>query len=158
METYMDEDEGLVDFYNTYDPYEVTKKDLDRYKRFMNSLNDEEKKLIEANEYYYELSFSNLGGLVMPLILEFNFTNGSSEMIKIPAEIWRKNNENITKIFGFNKEVESIVLDPFLETADTDINNNSWPAIYHPSRFEVFKYKNRRDRGDQNPMKESKKK
>ncbi len=94
----------------------------------------------------------------MPLILEFNFTNGTSEIIKIPAEIWKSNNENITKVFGFNNEVTNIVLDPFLETADTDINNNSWPAIYHPNRFEVFKYKNRKDRIDQNPMKDNKKK
>ena len=158
METYMDEDEGLVDFYTTYDPYEVTKKDLERYKKFMNSLNEEEKKLIEANEFYYELSFRNIGGLVMPLIIEFNFTDGTTEMVKIPAEIWKKNNENITKVFGFKKEVNNIVLDPFLETADTDINNNSWPAIYHPTRFEIFKYKNRRDREDLNPMKENKKK
>ena len=79
-------------------------------------------------------------------------------MVKIPAEIWKKNNKNITKVFGFKKEVNNIVLDPFLETADTDINNNSWPAIYHPTRFEVFKYKNRRDREDLNPMKENKKK
>ena len=113
METYMDEDEGLVDFYTTYDPYEVTKKDLERYKKFMNSLNEEEKKLIEANEFYYELSFSNVGGLVMPLIIEFNFTDGTTEIVKIPAEIWKKNNENITKVFGFKKEVNNIVLDPF---------------------------------------------
>ena len=97
----------------------------------------------------------------MPLIFQFQFKDGSSEIIRIPVEIWKLDNENIItycKVFGFNKEVTKIVLDPYLETADTDLNNNVWPRSYAPSRFEVFKHKNRRDRPDQNPMKESKKK
>ncbi len=156
--TYLDKDEGLSDFYNTYDPYEVTKKEKDHFDKFMTSLNDDEKELLESNQFYYELKFSNIGGLVMPLILHFEFIDGETELIKIPVEIWIKNNEHITKVFAFNKEVVKIQLDPYLETADTDINNNSWPISYVPTRFEVFKYKNRRERTDSNPMKESKKK
>ena len=63
------------------------------------------------------------------------------------------------KVVGFEKEVESIVLDPFLETADTDLNNNSWPAVYHPTTFELFYEKSRwQEMKRNNPMKQKKKK
>ena len=95
----------------------------------------------------------------MPLILEFKFKDGSSTLKRIPAEVWKSNNFNITKVFGFEKEVDSIVLDPYLETADTDLNNNSWPAVYHPSTFELFKEKSRwQSMKQNNPMKQKNKK
>jgi hypothetical protein len=87
--------------------------------------------------------------------MEFKFTDGTSEVVRIPAEIWRKNHEEVNKVFYFEKEVTDIVLDPFLETADTERNNNYWPPRQEPSRFELFK---RRSRGGrENPMQKAKK-
>jgi len=91
--------------------------------------------------------------------MSFEFEDGTKSIKRIPAEIWKKNNDKIQKVFGFKKEVKSIYLDPFLETADTDLNNNSWPMIYHPSTFELFKEKSSWEKMKKsNPMKENKKK
>ena len=159
MVTYLETDNKLADFYNSYDRFEVTEKEKKKYKDFLANLSESDKSLLNTDYYFYELSFSNLGGLVMPLILEFEFEDGTKSMKRIPAEIWKKNNDKIQKVFGFKKEVKSICLDPFLETADTDLNNNSWPMIYHPSTFELFKEKSSWDKMKKsNPMKENKKK
>ena len=159
MVTYLETDNKLADFYNSYDRFEVTEKEKKKYKDFLANLSESNKSLLNTDYYFYELSFSNLGGLVMPLILEFEFEDGTKSIRRIPAEIWKKNNDKIQKVFGFKKEVKSIYLDPFLETADTDLNNNSWPMIYHPSTFELFKEKSSWEKMKKsNPMKENKKK
>jgi hypothetical protein len=75
----------------------------------------------------------------MPLIIQFNYTDGTSEVDRIPAEIWRLNETEVSKVFAKKKEVKSIVLDPFRETADIDESNNYWPRTFTPSRFELFK-------------------
>ena len=156
--TYLETDSKLVDFYNTYDRFEVTDKEQKKYNQFLDNLNAENKSLINANYFFYELSFSNKGGLVMPLIIQFKFKDGTSSIERIPAEIWKKNNYTIKKVFGFEIEVESFTLDPYLETADTDLNNNSWPMVYQPSTFELFKEKSSWDKMKKsNPMKEQKK-
>ena len=60
----------------------------------------------------YELTFSNKGGLVMPIIIEWTYKDGSKEVNRIPVYIWRKNENKVTKYFLKNKEVASIKLDP----------------------------------------------
>ena len=87
----------------------------------------------------------------MPVILEFEFMDGTKELIRIPAEIWSTDNYNVTKVFSFDKVVKSLVLDPFLETADVDTYNNSWPRSEKPSRFELFKDSHK----SKNPMQEA---
>ena len=88
----------------------------------------------------------------MPLIIQFNYTDGTEEIIRIPAEIWRVHEDKVSKVFILDKEVESVRLDPFLETADTDLGNNSWPHEKQNSRYELFKQKNSRE----NPMQREK--
>lgn len=94
-----------------------------------------------ANSYFYELSFSNKGGLVMPIIIEWTYKDGSKEIDRIPAQIWRYNEQNVKKLFVKNKEVASIQLDPFQETADIDVTNNSWRTMPPPTRFKAFSQK-----------------
>jgi hypothetical protein len=121
-------------------------------------LNDKERKMLDITDQFYEITFSNKGGLVMPLILEFQFADGSSEIQRIPAEIWVKNSEEVTKVFRVKKEAVAIKLDPFQETADVDMDNNAWPAVSHPSRFQLFKEKEDRwGGGGSNPMQRAKK-
>ena len=74
----------------------------------------------------------------MPIILELKYTDGSSEIKYIPAEIWRKNASRVHKVIVSQKELKEVVLDPYLETADTDRNNNYFPARNEPTRFEMF--------------------
>ena len=137
--TVTEKDPATVDFYTTYNPYETNFLDREDYVEFLESLNDDEKALLNSNKNYYELQFSNIGGLVMPVILEFTYADGTSEVIRIPAEIWRRNSEIIKKVFIVEKEIISVKLDPFLETADVNMNNNYWPARYEPTRFELYK-------------------
>lgn len=96
----------------------------------------------------------------MPVILQFNYTDGSSEVERLPAEIWRLDEKEITKVFVQEKEVETIVIDPFRETADTDVENNYFPAREVPSRFELFKQHNaaRGTSSGDNPMQKKKRK
>ena len=89
----------------------------------------------------------------MPLIVEFTFSDDSKKVIRIPAEIWRKSEEKISKVFILDKEVISFRLDPFLETADTDLDNNTWPKKVLPSRYQLFKQQETQG----NPMQRQKK-
>ena len=156
MVTYRENDKGLEDFYTSYDPFKATQKEIKNYEKFKENLNEDELEIINSNQHFYELEFSNIGGLVMPIILDFTFSDNTNKIVKIPAEIWKKNSSQITKVFAFDKEVNSVELDPFMETADTDRSNNFWPPKMEPSKFELYKYKNRRSRPSDNPMKKKK--
>ena len=93
---------------------------------------------------YYELTFENRGGLVMPIILEFTFEDGTKKTERMPAEVWLKNEDSLQKIFAFEKEISEIELDPKLETADVNRDNNFWPSREEDSRFDKFKDKKKK--------------
>jgi hypothetical protein len=146
LEVLADKDPSILDFYSKHDPLVADAIDEKEYNDYINSLSDEEKKVLKDNKNYYEITFENKGGLVMPIILEFTYTDGSKEVKNIPAEIWKLTPEKISKVFVTDKEVSTIELDPFLETADTDRNNNYYPPRPEVDRFELFKQRSR-DRG-----------
>jgi len=111
------------------------------------------------NKHFYELNFSNKGGLVMPIIIEWTFKDGSKETDRIPAQVWRKDEARLSKVFVKDKEVASIKLDPLRETADINEENNSWPTIATASKFQLFKLKQQEIRGQSsgsNPMQKAK--
>ena len=137
--TAVERNEALKDFYNTYDPNAPAPTDKDRYEKYIAGLGPKERAIIEAKKNYYQLDLSNEGGLVMPLILKFEFEDGTSEIQRIPAEIWRLNDKKISKVFAFAKPVKQVILDPQEETADVNVENNYYPRRPIPSRFEVFK-------------------
>jgi len=139
----VEKDEKLKDFYDNYDEYAITDEDRKQYERYVASLTDEEKEMLDPAKVYYELSFENKGGLVMPLVLGFMFKDSSHEEIRVPVEIWRYDNYNVSKVFMFEKEVTSINLDPWLETADIDRSNNHWPPRIEQTRFQLYKYNNK---------------
>ena len=132
-------DSASVDFYTYYDPFLTNVLDIEDYYYYIEGLDGEERELLLSNRNYYELQFSNHGGLVMPIILEFEYISGEKEEIRIPAEIWKKNTEKISKVFILDKELSSVTLDPFLETADVNRNNNYWPPRLEPTRFQLYK-------------------
>jgi virulence-associated protein VagC len=129
----------LNDFYNTYDPLAVTEESKAQYQKYLQSLSPEERAVLEKGLNFYEVGIRNNGGLVMPVVMQMNFQDGSSQVVRIPAEIWRYDDQEITKVFVTEKPVASFVLDPFQETADIDLNNNAYPQRPQPSRFELFK-------------------
>lgn len=156
--TYSENDPKILDFYNKYDPFEVTLVDQEEYDKYKAKLSEEDVKVLESDYNYYEVEFENIGGLVMPLVLNFKFKDGSAEEVRIPAEIWRKNDKNVSKVFFFKKEVESIEMDPWLETADTEMYNNNWPRKSQLSKFQLYQQKKYGwgASGSENPMQRAK--
>ncbi|KAK3582515.1 hypothetical protein CHS0354_024064 [Potamilus streckersoni] len=135
-------DKTLQDFYFKNKPYKtkdsVVKITMNRYDSLLSPAVKREK---FGNQFFYQLHFSNKGGLVMPIIIQWNFTDGTNEIDRIPAEIWRKNEERVEKVFIKSKEVQSVSIDPFKETADIDLSNNHFPKKIIPSKFKVFQSK-----------------
>jgi hypothetical protein len=145
-----DADETLRDFYWRYDrglakidstPFEITRPVM-----AIDTFTEAQRYNIVGSKNMYELTFSNKGGLVMPIIIEWTFKDGTKEVEKIGVNIWRKNENKVTKAFMKDKEVASIQIDPMRETADINTNNNSWPKFTEPSKFQLFK-----SRGGGNP-------
>ncbi|HKK61464.1 MAG TPA: M1 family aminopeptidase, partial [Bacteroidales bacterium] len=139
----------MRDFYDEYDEYAVTARDKLKYERYLDKLTDEEKAFINSGKYYVQIDFENVGGMVMPLIVKFTYDDQTTEIFRVPAEIWKKNNKEISKVFILKRNIVSVELDPFLETADVNVGNNHWPQKIVPSRFDIYKY-NRTSRP--NPM------
>ncbi len=157
-----DTDTTLQDFYWKYDraiiPYDSAK--YPSKKEIELEAADENTKIEYSDKNIYEISFTNKGGLVMPIILEWLYADGTKEIERIPAQVWRKNETGFKKLFVKEKEVKSLRLDPFRETADTDESNNTWPQIGPVSKFQLFKMKQqvRGQSSGSNPMQKAQEK
>ncbi len=137
----VDQYPSLRDMYNDTENnrFRVTEQDRQSYQAFYSTLTDKEKALLNGNYHFYVVDLKNVGGLVMPLIFKVEYMDGTSEEIRVPVEIWRYNNWEVSKLIVTRKEVKSIILDPNLETADADLNNNFFPRRTVPTRFQIFK-------------------
>lgn len=107
----------------------------------MENFSAEERAKMKSPKYFYEITFEKPGGLPMPLIVEYNFSDGSKETITYPAMIWRKNDKEAKRVLASEKELTAVVVDPKEETADIDITNNSWPKQEVKTDFDKFKEK-----------------
>jgi hypothetical protein len=131
----------LKDFYNEHDDFTVTNADRNTYNESQEKLEDWEKALLGSGKHLYLVDFSNIGGLVTPLVLEIQLASGKKYIERIPAEVWRYSSKKITKLIVTDEPMVSLTQDPFWETADVDQNNNAWPRKLTPSRLELFKSK-----------------
>jgi hypothetical protein len=143
----VDQVPALKDFYNEYDRFAVTPRDREEYQKLLASLSERERALLKSGMNFYVVDLKNVGGLVMPVILRVEYADGTAEELRIPAEIWRYNPESVSRLVMTQKEVRAILLDPNLETADADLENNSFPRRPVKSRFQLFKEKD-----EPNPM------
>jgi len=137
----------LLDFYNEYDELDVAPQDVEKFEDLIADLEPWERDLLDTDLHFAVVDLENVGGLVMPVIMELRFEDGTSEEMRIPAEIWRQNKGKISKLLITEKKIAEIVLDPHLETADADLSNNFFPPRPGESRFKLFK----RER-NKNPM------
>ena len=96
---------------------------------------------LKIPKYFYEVVFDKPGGLVMPIIVDYEYEDGTKERITYPVQIWRKNDDEVRKLVSSDKKIINISLDPDLETADIDTSNNSWPKKQEDSEFDKFKEK-----------------
>jgi len=129
----------LKDFYNENDEFTVTNKDRNKYAETMAGLEDWQKDLLKEGKHLTLVDFSNKSGLVMPLIVELQLKSGKKTLERIPAEVWRYSPTKITKLFITDEPIVGLTQDPYWETADIDVSNNSWPRKPTPSRLELFK-------------------
>jgi aminopeptidase N len=129
----------LKDFYNEHDEFTVTNKDRNAYAEAIEKLEPWEKKLLDQGKHLYLVDFSNVGGLVMPLILEIELKSGKKYIERVPAEVWRYSPKKITKLIVTDEPMVGLVQDPYWETADIDTSNNAWPRKVTKSRVELFK-------------------
>ena len=157
MKFAVEEDKSLQDFYTHYRPWDGPDSiQTTKIKLFEETFSSKEKEELFGDKHYYELSFSNKGGLVTPVIVQWTFEDGSKEIQYIPAEIWRKNENSFKKVFVKDKVVSSILIDPYRETLDVNESNNVWEVNQQASKFKV--YKNHKMGESANPMQKAKKK
>lgn len=138
-ETVVAQDSTMADFYNRYDPFKVTEADKQKYDQYLASLSENEKALMQENSNFYTLSIKNKGGLPMPVIVKMGFEDGTDSVAVFPAEIWRFNDAQINKVISTKKKVVQWTLDPYQQIADIDTENNAFPRIAAPTRFQIFK-------------------
>lgn len=134
----VEERPALLDFYNEYDEFSYGQGDIKAFTQKEEGLEDWERVARQSEDNFYYLTFSNHGGLVMPIIFEVTYTSGQKEMVRLPAEIWRRNPKTVTKMFITPREIASVELDPRWETADVDRSDNLFPSRIEPKRLELF--------------------
>ncbi len=143
----------LKDFYNSYDEATVLPSDKRKFEALVRELTSEKIKpdLLKTARNFYVIDLANVGGLVMPAILKVDYTDGTTEEWRLPAEIWRVDNAKAAKFLLTTKEIKALQLDPHEETADANVENNFWPRRAIKSRFQLYK-----DPKEPSPMKELK--
>ena len=131
----------LRDFYNDYDEATILPSDQKKYEELLKTLAKDKirPEILKTKRNFYLIEFSNVGGLVMPIILKIDYTDGSTEELRIPAEIWRVDNAKAAKLIMTPKEIKALQIDPHEEIGDADVENNFWPRRAIKSRFQLFK-------------------
>jgi len=130
------------DFTEGFDEFTLMDSDSKYYGEFMNKADDDLVRKNIADKNLYTATFKNEGGLVTPIIIEWTYRDGSKEIERLPVEIWRMNENEITKIFVKDKEVINVRIDPMGKLADTETENNNFPRIEEDSKFDKFKKDN----------------
>ena len=154
--TVVEENPDLTDFYNTYDRFATSDAEKKKYQDYLGGLSDEERKLVSEGKNFYVVNFKNKGGLPMPVIVKLTYEDGTDEILRFPAEVWRLNDVEAKKIIPTSKKVVKWALDPFYEIADIDTDDNSYPREpAQPTRVQLFKAQPRSYGGGLNPMQEA---
>ena len=139
-ETVVEKNTDMKDFYNSYDPYKVTESDQKKYEAYVASLSPQEKELVQSGTNFYTLKVKNKGGVPMPVIVKMQFEDGKDSVMRFPAEIWRLNDQDISKVITTKKKVVQWTLDPFREIADIDEEDNTFPRQpAQATKFQLFK-------------------
>jgi len=139
IEKRVDRFKDLRDFYDEQDKFTVLPHETDAFKKLVKGLSPEERQLLKTKGHFYIVDLKNLGGLVMPVILEVEFVDGSKQTQTIPAEIWRRNGEQVSKLLHTKKEILAITLDPRDEIADVNRRNNHFPRRMDEKTFRLQK-------------------
>ena len=131
----------LADFYNEFDELDVTDKDRETYKKLLADLDAPDRDVLKTNAFFYVVKLKNVGGVVMPVVLKILYEDGSHEVRNYPAELWSQNSQSVSKLLVLDRAVAQIQLDPFVQTADADRDNNYFPRRIEQERFHLEKEK-----------------
>jgi len=160
LKTWVEKNPDIRDFHDDNDRFTVTNKQRNAYQSFLEKLEPWERRVfdraIAEDKNYYVLDFNNVGGLVMPILLQVTYADGTKEDMYIPAEIWRRNAKSVSKLIVTDKEVREFAVDPNWETADVDIENNYYPRRIMKSRIEAFKWQRSTDHVSRDLMQDAK--
>lgn len=147
----VEQSDDLNDFYTTFDDLSVLPSERQSYRSLLESLKPHERELLQTKGNFYVVEFKNRGGVVMPLVLKIRYTDDTTRLIRMPAEVWRLNGEQISKLIYTTKEIASIMVDPDDEMADCDRHNNRFPRLPIEETFQLQKPKKTK-----NPMQQLK--
>jgi len=136
---YAERNPEVIEFYSRNDPQTVSNRQRESYESFREGLEAYEEEIIDRGDRFYYVDLSNQGGVVMPVILEFTFADGETDLVRIPAEIWRYDSQAVTWVYRTRREVVSVELDPLRETADADRSDNYYPPRIEPTRLEMYR-------------------
>jgi hypothetical protein len=154
----VDQSDELNDFYTDFDDLAVLPAERDGYRNLLKGLTPREQELLQTKGHFYVVDFKNLGGLVMPLVLEIKYTDDTNRTVRMPAEVWRLNGADISKLFFTPKEIASITIDPHDEMADGDRHNNRFPRLPIDESFQLQKTKKPKNAMQQLKKEQAKKK
>ncbi len=157
---WVDNNKDVTDFYDKNDQFTVTNKERNSYQEFLKDLKPWERRVLDRavkeDKNYYVLQFRNLGGLVMPILLQLTYEDGSTEQQYIAAEIWRQSPHAVSKLLVSDKKLVKAEVDPKWLTADVDVDNNVYPRQIIESRIESFKREKRKGHTQRDIMQDSK--
>ncbi len=141
----------LRDFYNEYDELDVTPQDRETYTKMLSDLEQADRDVLRSSAFFYIMTVRNVGGVVMPVIVKIRYVDGSHEVRHYPAELWVRNSEQVKKLLILDREVAGIELDPFVQIADSNRENN-----YFPRRIESERFRLKPEKEVTNPMQDDK--
>jgi len=155
IKTYAELHPELKDFYSSYDEFSVLPSEQEKFQKLLKQLEEEEidPNILTTKRNFYVIDFSNQGGLIMPIPLKLDYSDGTSEEFQIPAEIWRTNNQKVSKLLITNKELKSVQVDPHEELPEIHRDLNFWPRQLVKDHFQ-FQLEEKK----KNPMQELEKK
>lgn len=130
-------DPATRDFYNQSDPLSVTAAQRRKAAGANAESTPDERAARATSDNFYRLNFRNIGGLVMPVIVKMDFADGSTETMRIPAEVWRYNPKAVTWQYVTGRTLARTELDPLLETADADRSNSVYSGRIEPLTLEL---------------------
>ena len=138
----------LLDFYSAFDELDVTPADTRRYEALLKNIKEEDRGLLALPLNFYELELEDLGGVPMPVHIRVHYTDGTDNLVQLPAQIWQSNSLRVSKLLVTEGTIERLELDPLREMADADRSNNHWPRRIEEGRIQLRS----RGKDSKNPM------
>jgi hypothetical protein len=127
IETVVERDPATRDFYNETDRFTVTAEQRRAAEAAARKADEDRRAAQRFDDNIYRFTFRNVGGLVMPVILKLSYSDGTNETIRIPAEVWRRNSQQVVWQHVSSRTLTSAEIDPLWETADANRGNNFYP-------------------------------